>query len=103
MHILDLSMGLLFLALGAAIRYLRIVEILAGYDPKKVSDPEGLARWSGGGIMICGAILLAGGFLGRTYGTIVVIPQWSLFTLAVIVNVIGAQRFGRRPPDYPGD
>lgn len=53
-YVVTILEGLLFLLLGYFIRYKQMVEIIAGYDPKKVVDREGLAKWVGSNLILLG-------------------------------------------------
>jgi hypothetical protein len=86
------------LAVGYRIRVRRDVALIAGYDPRRVRDADGLARWVGGWALALGGATLAaaaaalawpgvGPLLGRPFGALV------LATAAAIV--LGARRYTR--------
>ncbi len=52
------------LVIGYLIRYHGMVEIIAGYDPRKVTDKQGLARWVGANFLLMGVSGLFSGALG---------------------------------------
>jgi hypothetical protein len=44
--------GTFLLLMGVLIWKLNLVELIAGYDPNKTSDPQGLAKWVGLNIFV---------------------------------------------------
>lgn len=50
------ALGLLLVYMGYLIKVKRMTNLIAGYDPKKVTDEEGLANWVGGKVILVGAI-----------------------------------------------
>lgn len=77
-----LSMG----GLGYLIRYRKRYHLISGFDPERVSDPDGLAEVVGGGALLL-AVLTAGTavveLLQETNGTL-----WLGYT-AMVVGVSG--------------
>lgn len=77
------------------------VNLLAGYDERKVTDRAGLQRFAGNGIFILGGILVAGGTLvaisaGTTAtATTVLILTWVIFVIVTFGLVLGAQRYSK--------
>ncbi|MDN7024745.1 DUF3784 domain-containing protein [Methanoculleus sp. FWC-SCC1] len=85
------------LALGYLIRYRGRVDLIAGYDEKKVRDPEGLARFVGTNLLLLGAgafVILALEFLLPTYAVVF----FAVYALAAVpavslLTVWGSRRF----------
>lgn len=48
--------GAVFLVLGYLVKFQGMVEMLAGYDPSKVTDRQGLAGWVGGNLFLLGLL-----------------------------------------------
>ena len=48
--------GLPCLGIGYAIGWRNKVHLIAGYDAESVSDPDGLAKWVGGGNVVIGVL-----------------------------------------------
>ncbi len=89
----DIGIGLFDAFLGALARFLNAPHLLAGYDPSRVQSPGGLVRWSGGRLMLAGAILVAGGLGQATHGARFMPLQWQLFAATIAVQLPGAQRY----------
>ena len=91
--------GALICLVAHLIRNKGMVNLLAGYDERKVTDRAGLQRFAGNGIFILGGILIAGGALvaissGSTaIATTVLILAWVIFVVVTFGIVLGAQRF----------
>ena len=96
-----ISTGALIGLAGHLIRNKGKVNLIAGYDERKVRDREGLQRFAGNGIFILAAILFAGGILvaissGSTaVATTVLAITWVIFVVATFGIVIGAQRYSK--------
>ena len=48
--------GLPSLGIGYAIGWRKKLHLISGFDAESVSDPEGLARWVGGGTVVIGVL-----------------------------------------------
>ena len=77
-----------------------MVEILAGYDPDKVTDREGLARWVGANLILMGilAFVSAGLMALVPEGRGVLFMVYSLGALPLIVVriVLGNRKFTKK-------
>ncbi|UNC92097.1 DUF3784 domain-containing protein [Candidatus Contubernalis alkaliaceticus] len=62
-------MGLTCFVLGYLVGKKQMVEILAGYDPKKVKDQERLAKWVGANLILMGILAFV------SVGLMAVVPE----------------------------
>lgn len=53
-----IAVGLLCVILGFLMWRYRMVELVAGYEPRRVRDPEGLARWIGINLIFLGILII---------------------------------------------
>lgn len=71
--------------------------MLAGYDPQKVEDKEGLANWVGNNFIVLGAIslllLLVGIYAGNLNGKIFIWINVALMFALIVITAIGARRY----------
>lgn len=65
-----LGMSLLIILPGYLIRFKHKVEIIAGYDPKRVKDKAGLAKWVGSNLLALGFIGLVTTAIAFAYPSI---------------------------------
>ncbi len=89
------AVAAVLLAAGSRVRVRRDVALIAGYDPRRVHDADGLARWVGGWVLALGGATLAaaaafawpgvGPWLGRPYGALVL--------ATAVAIVLGAGRY----------
>lgn len=83
------------------IRNRGMVNLIAGYNERKVRDRAGLQRFAGNGIFLLAGILIAGGILvaiasgSTSIATTVIIITWVIFVIVTFGMVIGAQRYSR--------
>ncbi len=54
--IVTVLIGVTCVAFGYLISKKQMLDMLAGYDPKKVTDKEGLARWVGTNLVLMGIL-----------------------------------------------
>lgn len=81
------AIGALNALLGYLIRYRKQYGLIAGYDPRRLANPERLARWVGGWSIVIGIECIAAGIAAaRRPADIRVILR--VFAVAVIVSVI---------------
>lgn len=91
LYIITELIGFVMLALGYLIRFRGRVDLIAGYDEKRVRDPEGLTHFVGTNLLLLGAgafAVLALEFLIPGYAVLffvvyalVVVPLVSLLTV----------------------
>ncbi|HII02012.1 TPA: DUF3784 domain-containing protein [Methanosarcinaceae archaeon] len=58
LSLIRLIYGIFFILLGIVFWRLKPVNILAGYDDKKVLDKEGLAKWISGNLLLTGLLII---------------------------------------------
>nr|WP_304364462.1 DUF3784 domain-containing protein [Methanosarcina sp. KYL-1] len=91
--------GTFLTLLGTAVWRFRLVDILAGYDEKKVSDKAGLAKWTGRNLVLMGLLILLNVILSISGFEPVEKPFLLdilvIFTLAVL-TAAGARKYERR-------
>lgn len=51
-------LGIFFIALGFLVWHFKLAGLLTAYDPKKIRDKAGFARWGGSNLMLLGLLLL---------------------------------------------
>ncbi len=84
------SIAFILIFLGAFIWKTRAVELVAGYEPEKTTDPEGLARCIGINMIAMGALVLAGNFLGVLFPGIPFEYKLGFILLAIAVFTVRA-------------
>ena len=91
---LIISVGVSFLtALSGVVIYKGNVELIAGYDPNKVVDKEGLAKWVGSHIILMGIFILMLPIL-IYFIEVPIIGLWFLVLSIIIVStIIGSKKF----------
>ena len=94
--------GLMLFVFAYLIGVKKKVTLIAGYDPEKVKDNEGLARFAGIMVTIFGLITLLFPWI---YGPERTTPiRWLVYFMVVlgipvIVMCVGMTRYERRPTD----
>ena len=79
--------GAVNLVVGYLIRYRQQYGLMAGYDPKRLPNPERLARWMGGWSMALGVEALAAA-LAIGAGAADAQLALRVFAVAVLVSVV---------------
>jgi hypothetical protein len=84
-------------AIGVLIREFQMMELIAGYDPERVTDDEGLATFVGTQILLIAGLTVAVAGL-ELAGPVADLTQvYVLYTVAVVALtgyiVYGAQRY----------
>ena len=88
--------GLPLLVLGYLIKYRKRVSLIAGYDPARVRDPEGLARWFGSWTLTLGglSVLFAGLLAAFARHTTVVVAGYVVLNVAcAVLLTTGCRRY----------
>ena len=94
---ITILVGGVIIALGAAVRFGGVLELLAGYDPAKVDDKAGLQRFAGTGVLTIGVLVTAAGTAEVTgLGTAAVVALWAVVIIVLAGLAVGAQRFTTR-------
>lgn len=96
MSIITGLIGIFLLLVGSLITRFNLVEVIAGYEPNKVKDKEGLARWVGGHLMVMGILGVVSGFLGYFFsGQSLYIALVYFLTIPVLAvkTALGSRRF----------
>ena len=93
--VLIVLVGVPCLGLGYAIGWKKKLNLVSGFDDEKARDPDGVARWVGGGVLAIGVLnCLAAGVLlavpGRFVATLGVSNVIAL--LIVVIMIAGARR-----------
>ncbi|WP_206633405.1 DUF3784 domain-containing protein [Methanoculleus taiwanensis] len=100
LYIITELIGFVMLGLGYLIRFRGRVELIAGYDEKRVRDPEGLARFVGTNLLLLGAgafAVLALEFLIPGYAVLFfVIYALVAVPLVSFITVRGSSRYEKR-------
>ncbi|WP_255335546.1 DUF3784 domain-containing protein [Methanosarcina sp. KYL-1] len=53
-----LFLSIFFIGFGLMVWRFRLAGLLSAYDPKKIRDKEGFAKWGGSNLMLLGVLLL---------------------------------------------
>jgi len=87
--------------LGILIRYFGMVELIAGYDPERVTDERGLAKFVGANALYVAAITAAVAVAEYTRPFAGSEAIWILYVLGVVLlaarTVRGARRYESPP------
>jgi hypothetical protein len=100
MYIIFLCAGAFLIVLGLIVWVFKVVDIIAGYDPEKVTDKDGLARWVGRNLIIMGAVIIIIAIVGIIVpgiGLTVILPAYLIIVLGIcIATVIGTRKYEKR-------
>jgi hypothetical protein len=82
------------------IKFRHMPQLMIGFNPNKVADKEGYAKWNGLNLILIGLVLTATGlgrmFLASATATLVsTIAMFALFVLLVI-TFYGSRRYEKR-------
>jgi|GEM_PF-4962059 len=72
-------MGLICFVIGYLVANKQMVEILGGYDPAKVADQAGLAKWVGANLFLMGVLAFA------SAGLMTAVPEGRVILFLVYV------------------
>lgn len=86
--------------LGYFIGVKKRVELIAGYNPKKVEDPDGLAVWTGTlcnriGVLI--AVLTVGILWWPEYGQVISMSFAFVIMVVCLIYFVGSRRYYKKP------
>ncbi|WP_323675623.1 DUF3784 domain-containing protein [Halorubellus sp. PRR65] len=97
-----LATGVFVGLLGVLIRFGGMVELVAGYDPERVEDDEGLARFVGSNVLYVAALTVVVGVVEYVDVVDGVGWHWGAYLVGVFAlaarTIRGARRF-ERPVD----
>ncbi|MCL1996475.1 MAG: DUF3784 domain-containing protein [Defluviitaleaceae bacterium] len=88
--------SVLFIVLGTLVVKYEMVELLAGYNEKKVADKKGMARWCGFNLILMGIInitllaLFSVAQIGFSYVSFI---YMAVIVILVVRTVIGCRRY----------
>ena len=88
--------GLPCLGIGYAIGWRKKLHLIAGYDRESVSDPEGLARWVGGGNVVIGVLNCAAPLVllaAPSHLMAVVLVSAGLSVGLSVIMIVGCRRY----------
>ena len=88
--------GIFVGSLGVLIKYVGVVDLVAGYDPEKVVDEEGLADFIGTNALYVTVLTVCIGVLELQSSTVDSEWYWILFVLAIVVIAVRMIRGARR-------
>lgn len=88
--------GAVFLTLGYLIWQHQYLQLLAGYDEKKVTDKEGLAKYTGKHLLIMGALVLAISINGIVSETNTIAPYLIIVIFISVKMVRGTKEYEKK-------
>ncbi|MDB2284468.1 DUF3784 domain-containing protein [Halorubrum ezzemoulense] len=95
--ITTITAGVFVGILGVLIKYVGMMELIAGYDPETITDEEGLADFIGTNALYVAALTIGVGILEFRAATSDSGWYWIVFVIAVAAIAIrmirGARRF----------
>lgn len=95
-YVVTIMFSLFLIICGGLIWRFKMVDIIAGYDSTKVSDPQGLAKCVGSNVLLMGLSMLLSALvfnfveIDKIYH---IIGVFLIITLLVIRILISAKRF----------
>ena len=95
--ITTITAGVFVGILGVLIKYVGVMELIAGYDPETVTDEEGLADFIGTNALYVAVLTIGVGILELRAATADSGWYWIVFVIAVAAIAVrmirGARRF----------
>lgn len=90
--------GGIFLLTGFCIWWFKLPGVVAGYDPEQVSDPEGLAVWTGKALMLNGVVMVLIGLINFKFQSglseeLSYVALMVLSLVAAVLTLIGLQKY----------
>lgn len=92
-NIIFIIIGSSLLLLGLLIFKFKMVEILADYDEKKVTDKNGLARWTGSNLILMGVVVIISSLVCEKADLNVVFFYIPIVILITVRIVIGNRKY----------
>lgn len=99
--VLAIGSGLFVGVLGILIRYVGMMHLIAGYDPDRVTDEEGLANFIGTHALLVAALTVGVGLLELWEPTADSEWYWLVFLIAVFTIAVRMIRGARRYETTP--
>lgn len=99
--ILVIGSGLFVGVLGILIRYVGVMHLIAGYNPDRVTDKEGLANFIGKWTLIVAVLTVGVGVMGLWEPTADSEWYWLVFVIAVFGIAVRMIRGARRYESAP--
>lgn len=99
---INLLVALLFVALGAAVKYGKCYWLIAGYNTmprhkKENVDAKGLGNFLGNAMFVLSALLLLAGIFSYLNVPCLPLLSWAVFYAVIIYMLAGAQRYDHNP------
>ncbi len=95
MYVIFILIGVALAVLGAFIHRYKPVHIIAGYDPQKTTDPEGLAKWVGTNLILMGLITAVAAALAEVFAMPVKLVLFVFLAAVVGISIITARGCSR--------
>lgn len=95
-NIIFIIIGVFFALLGFLVFKFKMIEILAGYDEKKVIDKDGLARWTGSNLILMGIGVVVSSVICDIADINSVFFFVSIVLLIVMRIIIGNRRYEKK-------
>ncbi|MFC6989087.1 DUF3784 domain-containing protein [Haloplanus sp. GCM10025708] len=94
--LLTVGAGIFVGVLGVLIKYAGMTELVAGYDPERVTDEEGLADFVGTNALYVAVLTICVGVLELRSSTADAEWYWIVFVIAVVAIAVRMIRGARR-------
>lgn len=97
--VITVLIGITCVAFGYLIGKKQMLEILAGHDPKKVTDKKGLARWVGTNLVLMGVLAFFSAALmavfPQTRTVLLLVYALAAIPLLCVRIILGNRRYTR--------
>ena len=93
---LNIAFGIIIVLLAYLIGRHKMLEVLAGYEPDKISDKEGLAKWVGANLLLMGLAGIFSGIVALLFEQAARGAFWSFFVVIALICariVMGNRRY----------
>lgn len=100
MHSIFIFIGMFLILIGLIIWRLKIAWIIAGYDPERVADNDGMSRWVGINLILMGTLIIfleISEIIFPSIGIGFIIPAYLIIVAGLsIVILIGTGKYKRK-------
>ena len=99
LSLIRLIYGIFFILLGIVFWRLKPVNILAGYDEKKVLDKEGLSKWISGNLFLTGLLIILNASLDIAGSSPVeksVLLDFLIIFAMAVLTALGTGRYEKK-------